>query len=198
MNVCLRVGVQTFAHVWAIPTLWLLYFLAQLCLSDLFKDKRSRRQSHWPVTIQPVLLEEVKEKKKSQRGWKKINNAVWGVEDRKQYQESSGHAPKCFPPTYAGLISAFLAASVILLRHLQLRHIRKEKRVRFSIQRITGKLSAYTDGRGCTAIWEASDHWIHLVIIKDCFFFFSFWLNCPVGDSEWRRVNDLMHVVRMS
>lgn len=70
-----------------------------------------------------VLLEEVKGE--SRGGGKKMNNVRWGVEDTKQYQGSSGHAPKRLPLTYAGLISAFLAASVILFRHLQLRHIRK-------------------------------------------------------------------------
>lgn len=41
-NLCLRVGAQTFAHVRAISTLQLLYFLAQLCRGDLFNDKCSR------------------------------------------------------------------------------------------------------------------------------------------------------------
>lgn len=49
--VCQCVGVQTYAHVRATLTLWLLYFLAQLCLCDLFNDKCSRGELDWPVMI---------------------------------------------------------------------------------------------------------------------------------------------------
>lgn len=50
-SLCLCVAAQTFAHVRAILTLQLLYFLAQLCLGDLFNDKCSRWELARPLMI---------------------------------------------------------------------------------------------------------------------------------------------------
>lgn len=69
-----------------------------------------------------------------------------------------------------------------------------------TIQRI--KLSANTDGRGCTAISQQRGSLRPLSPFGNnqgwFFFFFFFWLNYPVGASEWRGVDDLMHMVRIS
>lgn len=109
MGVCVE-GAQTYAHV----TLPLLYFLAQLCPGDLFYDKCSRCELDWPVMICHV----------TGGGWRGKSEEEEGVGGgQNNIQRKAGRGPNPFS-TYTGLISGLLSASIVLLRHLQLRHIR--------------------------------------------------------------------------
>lgn len=144
-------------------------------VSEWFIQGQTQSQTITLVCNRSVAsLEEVKEK--SRGGWKKMDKLGWGVENTERHQGSSGHAPKRSPLTYAGLISAFLTASVILLRHLQLRHMRR----RWACDRVQTQ--------------RGSIRPLSLFGNNQVLFFFK----SPVGGLEWRRVDDLMQTVGMS
>lgn len=147
MNVRLCVGVQTFAHVWAIPTLWLFYFLAQLCLSDLFKDKRSHRQSYWPGTIRPCCWKRWKRRvREGGRRW-----IMWGGELKTQ--NNIREAVGTLQNFYLWLTLVWLALSSLPLSScFDISSCGTLEKGEDTIQGT--KLSANTDGRGCTAISE--------------------------------------------
>lgn len=74
-----------------------------------------------------MLLEEVKEDSQRQE------EDEWGGVGRHKTVFGTVGMLKPFPLTYTGLISALLAASVVLLGHLQLRHIRNVRKQRVKL-----------------------------------------------------------------
>lgn len=139
-----------------------------------------------------VSLEEVKEE--IQGGWKLMNNVGWErLKTQNNTREEVGTLYN-FPLTYTGLISSVLGDSVVLLWQLHLRDIRKqwgydaENHINTDTQ--VGKSPHGVQKRQT----NKSDPGVHVGIIPA---FFS-WRNCPVGSSEWKRVDDLLHMVGMS
>lgn len=108
VHITLTVYVYVFFCIVCVPV-QVLHFLTQLCLSDLFSDKRSPCED-WPVMMCHVSGR-VKEGEQRRKKAKKKKRGKWKVGANIYHRVERAQ----FFPTYIDLISTLLAPSAISL-----------------------------------------------------------------------------------